>query len=206
MMPHPAVFTLLWIILAIILQSLRLPALLLLGIPLLILTFKFSGSQLATLLRRTRWIMLTLLLIYGYATPGEAILGQFGPSQQGLADGFLQLSRMVLSLLGLSILLAQLSRMQLIAGLYVLAFPLRIFGLSRERIAVRLALTLHYAESMQFKGGDWRSNIDQMLAPVPAEPGSLELRVAALGLRDGMWLLAGSALPGMALLWQSQLA
>lgn len=167
-MPHPATLIFLWACLVLAMQSLQATALLLAGLPLLAVAGLRSADRLLPLLRRTRWIMLSLLLIYSYATPGEAVwasLGQFSPTHEGLNDGLLQLCRLLFMLAGLSILLGLLPQPRLISGLYTLCYPLRYAGLSRERLAVRLALTLHYAESAVLDvSGNWRGRIEQIMA------------------------------------------
>jgi energy-coupling factor transporter transmembrane protein EcfT len=202
--PHPAVFMLLWIFLTIALQSLHETALLSIGIPLTVIAFKISAVRLFTLLRRTRWIMISLLLIYGYVTPGDALLVQAGiysPTQQGLADGVLQLCRLAFALAGLSVVLGLLPQQQLIAGIYTLAYPLRYLRLSRERIAVRLALTLHYAESaLEDSAADWRGNIERMLCPPAFRQHDITMQVKPLTLRDSLLFAAGGAALVLALL------
>jgi len=221
-MPHPSVLIFLWVCLTIAMQSLQATALLFAGVPLLIAAYALSAARLLILLRRTRWIMLSLLLIYAYATPGAAVwasLAQFSPSYEGLSDGLLQLCRLAFALAGLAILLGVLSQPQLIGGLYTLAYPLRYLGLSRERIAVRLALTLHYAESaMLDTSGNWRDSIGEMLtaegsprrggvpagvplagAPAETKRSSVELHTTAFILRDGLLLLLASTL--LLLMW-----
>ena len=191
-MPHPAVILLLWILLTIAMQSLAKVGLLVAGLPLLSIAIIFSAPHLATLLSRTRWIMFSLLVIYAYATPGIALvlgLGLFSPTQQGLSDGMLQLSRLVFALASLSVLLKLLPHPQLISGLYSLGYPLRYVGVSRERMAVRLALTLHYATHMQPNTvANWRSNIESGLAPAAEEKRNIELHVTPFILRDGLLL------------------
>lgn len=195
-MPHPAVLILFWACITIAVQLLQATALMFAGLPLLVATYAVSAARLLTLLRRTRWIMLSLLLIYAYATPGEAAwaaLAQFSPTYEGLADGALQLCRLFLALAALSILLGLLPLQQLIGGLYTLGYPMRYAGLSRERIAVRLALTLHYAESsMLVAATDWRGSIKQALA-AEKERGCIELQTAPLTQSDAMLLVAGCA-------------
>lgn len=197
-MPHPATMILLWILLALALQSLHATVLLFFGIFLAAIAVKISAARLLALLRRTRWIMLSLLLIYCYVTPGDALwaqLGRFSPTQQGLADGLLQLCRLVCALSGLSIVLGLLSQQQLIGGLYVLTYPLCYLGLSRERFAVRLALTLHYAESaMADTAADWRGCIESMLVPPEIGQHSITLHITPFTLRDGLLLVSGCAL------------
>ena len=196
-MPHPAVLILLWACITIVMQSLQAAALMLAGLPLLIAAYAISAARLLTLLRRTRWIMLSLLLIYAYATPGEAVwapLAQFSPTHEGLIDGLLQLCRLFFALAGLSILLSLLPQQQLIGGLYTLGYPLRYVGLSRERIAVRLALTLHYAESAMLNTtANWRGSIEQVLAPAGIKQDSIELHATPFTLRDALLLVAGCA-------------
>lgn len=203
MMPHPAVLILLWVCLTIAMQSLQAAALLIVGVPLLIAAYLLSAVRLAMLLRRTRWIMLSLLLIYAYATPGVAVwaaLAQFSPTSEGLINGLLQLCRLAFALAGLAILLGLLSQQQLIGGLYALAYPLHYLGLSRERIAVRLALTLHYAETAILDTSmNWRSSIEQMLSPAEIKQDSIELHTSPFKLRDGLLLIMAGAL--LALVW-----
>jgi len=201
MMPHPSVLIFLWVCLTIAMQSLQATALLLAGVPLLLAAYALFAARLFALLRRTRWIMLSLLLIYAYATPGVAVwaeVAQFSPTHEGLIDGLLQLCRLAFALAGLAILLGLLPQQQLIGGLYTLAYPLRYLGLSRERIAVRLALTLHYAESAMLDTSvNWRTSIGQMMLPAGGKQDSIELHAAPFALRDGLLLVFGCAL----LLW-----
>ena len=91
-------------------------------------------------------------------------------------------------LASLSILLTLLTQVQFVTGLYTLFRPLGLLGLSRERIAVRLALTLRYAEGAMLKnGGNWRNTLEQMLEPAQVEQGYIELQVASWTRLD--WLL-----------------
>jgi energy-coupling factor transport system permease protein len=191
-MPHPSVLIFLWVSLTFFMQSLHPSALMLAGFPLLVAASILFPARLLILLRRTRWIMISLLLIYAYATPGEAVfasLDQFSPTVEGLIDGLLQLSRLSFALAGLAILLSLLAQQQLISGLYTLAYPLRYIGFSRELIAVRLALTLHYAETSLIKSDNWQLNIEQMLTPPEAGQNNIELLSPPFMLRDGLLVI-----------------
>ncbi len=200
-MPHPAALIFLWACLTIAMQSLQATALLLAGAPLLAAAYALSAARLFILLRRTRWIMLSLLVIYAYGTPGAAVwasLAQFSPTYEGLLDGLLQLGRLAFALAGLAILLGLLPQQQLVEGLYTLAYPLRYLGLSRERIAVRLALTLHYAETAILDTSvNWRASIKQMLAQPEIKQDNITLHITPFTLRDSLLLVMGCAL----LLW-----
>lgn len=191
--PHPAVQIIIWVLLALLAQRLPPLALLMLATALSALALKMCAPQLLRLLRRTRWILLSLLLVYAYTTPGAALwtqLGVFSPTHEGLLDGMLQLGRLLSMLSGLAILLELLPQNQLISGLYVLAYPLRWFGLSRERIAVRLALTLEYAETaMGDTARDWRTTISTALQPSAMDARHIELRLQVFGWIDAMLLV-----------------
>src|SRR3990172_7903310 len=166
---HPAAQILTWCLLVAIMQVLEPVALLMSAVLILLAAFVISRHKFILLLRRTRWIMLSLLLIYAYSTPGQPLsdaLGIFSPSREGLVDGVLQLARLLAALAGLAILLDRLHRLQLIAGLYTLFAPLQWLGLSRERFAVRLALTLHYAEVAMLRStGSWQDTLNSLFEP-----------------------------------------
>jgi energy-coupling factor transport system permease protein len=191
--PHPAVQILVWIMLALLVQRLQGVELLNSCIALIALALTLCAEQMLSLIRRTRWIMVVLLFIYAYSTPGVAVLSQFGslsPTWEGLSDGATQLGRLLSVLAGLAILLALLPLARLVSGLYSLMYPLRWFGLSRERFAVRLALTLENAESaMRDTASDWRTSIGNALKPNSSGTSHIELDVQAFKLVDALVLL-----------------
>jgi energy-coupling factor transporter transmembrane protein EcfT len=193
---HPAAQIVTWCLLVAILQSLA-PAMLL-PASALILAFALLSStrKLGQLLRRTRWIMLSLLLIYAWSTPGQPLwdgLGMFSPSREGLGGGVTQLARLLSALAGLAILLDRLHRQQLISGLYTLSAPLQLIGVSRERFAVRLALALHYAEvAMVRETRTWQDSLRSLFEAPGDTVKHLELTLYRFAFRDG--LLVGCAL------------
>lgn len=187
---------LIWMLLALLAQRLQALPLLAMTTVLFVTALRLNADQLLSLVRRTRWILSSLLLVYAYSTPGTALwdaLGVVSPTREGLLDGLLQLGRLLSVLSGLAILLVLLSQAQLISGLYSLAYPLRWFGLSRERIAVRLALTLEYAEAtMRDTASDWRAAISGAMQPAGGAE-HIELHVQRFGIVDFLLLLAGAA-------------
>ncbi|HEX5338442.1 MAG TPA: hypothetical protein VFW53_08395 [Gallionella sp.] len=198
---HPAAQILAWCFLVGILQMLALKALLVAGSSILLVSFALSRMKLVQLLRRTRWIMLSLMLIYAYSTPGQPLsdaLGIFGPSREGLLDGVLQLARLLAALAGLAILLDRLHRQQLISGLYVLFAPLQWLGLSRERCAVRLALTLHYAEVAMLRAQTWQSVLHGLTEPHAESGKEMELPIYRFTVADALLLAAATVMLWMA--------
>ncbi|MGA8865145.1 MAG: CbiQ family ECF transporter T component [Gallionella sp.] len=194
---HPAAQIVTWCLLVAILQLLNLEILLATAGIILLLAMLASARKLMQLLRRTRWIMLSLLMVYAYSTPGPPLwesLGMFSPSREGLVDGVLQLARLLSALAALAILLDSLHRQKLIAGLYTLLAPLKLFGISRERVAVRLALTLHYAEvAMLRRTTTWRDSLSSLFDTYGETSKHMELTLYRFGIRDALlvsfWLL-----------------
>ncbi len=221
--PHPAVLILFLFGLVIKTQSFQLFELLMVMCPLIVLALIFFPLRFITLIKRLRWIMLSLLLIYGYATPGSAawqvtewpLLAQFSPTIEGLITGLLQLERVVTMLAALAILAGLLSQQQLMSGLYYLIYPLRYVGLSPEKLVMRLALTMQYAEAALLDTArkttlspcgtqDWRASLGQIATPMLDQsvhgmdpPVTIDLPYIPLKAQDALWLGAGVFLLAM---------
>jgi len=199
---HPAAQILTWCFLVAAIQVLNLAALFAAAVPVLLFALALSRHKFVQLLRRTRWVMLSLLLIYAFSTPGEPlfeVLGVFSPSREGSVDGVLQLTRLLAALAGLAILLDRLHRQALIAGLYTLFAPLRWIGLSRDRVAVRLALTLHYAEVTMLRSMSWQGTLHSLFEPHGETARQMELPQYRFGIVDALLLIVASTLLWLAL-------
>jgi energy-coupling factor transport system permease protein len=193
---HPAAQIITWCLLVMTLQKLTLAPLLITASLILFAAFILSKHKFTQLLSRTRWVMFSLLLIYAYTTPGQSLfeaLGAFSPGREGLMDGVLQLTRLLSALAALAILLDRLDRPQLIVGLYTLFAPLQWLGFSRERLAVRLALTLHYAEVAMLRRIDtWQDSLRSLFEPYGESTKHIELPISRFAFSDA--LLMSSAL------------
>ena len=158
---------------------------------LIILVYKICFKRFYSLLRRTRWILATILILYAYAGTGEPLglqLGAFSPLSTGIIDGLVQIAHLLVILASLSLLLNSLSKAQLLTGLNTLAYPLSMFGLAQERMIVRLALTLHYAENALVEtDGSWQEKIKNQLEFKPEMSGFIEIERRSLIYQD--WLL-----------------
>lgn len=199
---HPAVQIVLWGMLAALAQHASGALLVALALIVQGAALALGAGQFLRLLRRTRWIMLALLLIYAYVTPGVGVWPQWGgwsPTREGLLEGGDQLLRLLSVLAGLALLLSMLQRERLMAGLYVLLQPLSWLGVSRERIAVRLALTLDLAETaMRDTTDNWRATLQQSLHPPPSAGRTVHLSMPSLDWFDALVLgCAGLLLWGL---------
>lgn len=161
-----------------------------------------ARSHFFLLLRRTRWLLLSIAILFALATPGLLLLpemGSLGPTREGAMLAFTHLLRLTLVLALLAILL-QFSPMEnLVAGLYGLLWPLAWLGLERERVALRLLLVMRYVEQAP-RGGNWREWLEHAEAPAqtavmrwrveplaPLDYFALMLFVAALALAAWKW-------------------
>lgn len=101
------------------------------------------------MLRRMRWLFLSLLVIYFWFTPGQPLLFPYGPSLEGIQAGLLRISLLIMLVVAVSLLLCTTPRAQLIAAIQWLAWPLRWIGVEADRLAVRMALTLETVADAQ---------------------------------------------------------
>lgn len=195
---HPATLILIWAVMVATLQVLAGLKLFAFAGLMLLWSLLLSGHKFLLLLRRTRWILFSLLMIYGYVTPGHALaetLGVYSPTREGLFEGAVQMLRLLAALGGLAWLLERLQRQQLIAGLYVLLAPLSLLRVSRERVAVRLALTLHYAEVALLRGAHgWRAHLQQLFEPVANALHPVDLPLPRFAWHD--WIALAGVLFG----------
>jgi hypothetical protein len=108
-----------------------------------------APKRLGLLLKRTRWLIVSLVLLFALATPGVyllPLLGSLGPTQEGVRLGLEHLMRLLFVLATLAMLLQVTGVEGLVAGLYGLMRPLSWLGLDRGRVAMRLMLVMHYVE------------------------------------------------------------
>lgn len=127
------------------------------------------------MVRRMRWLFLSIFIIYAFGTPGE-LLPQFpvsfAPTFEGINLGWLQVEKLLLALAALALLVTRTSKEHLMLGLYMLLSPLKLAGLNVERFAARLMLTLNYVEELaaEDKSGFSFSKLDEMDVLADAAP------------------------------------
>lgn len=202
---HPATKILTWLVFAILIQLFNVLPLLAASFLLAALIFLCRATEFARLLRRTRWLLLSLLLIYGYASSGQALLpalGSLSPSREGILAGAMQAWRLAAMLAALSVMLAVTPRNDILSGLYLLLRPFRLVGVDVERIAARIWLTLYYAgQARPATLRDWRQQLLSAFAPAATGENSVvTLEVADFSWRDILFALAMGILMGLLLL------
>lgn len=107
------------------------------------------------MLRRMRWLFLSLVIIYFWFTPGEPplllspALSAWLPTLEGMEEGAIRIVSLIALVLAVNLLLQTTSREQLLSAIHWLARPLRLLGVSHDRLAVRMALVLEAVPKVQ---------------------------------------------------------
>lgn len=183
-MLHPTVRLIAWGAVAAFVQWLPATGLSLMCAAALAAGVRLAPQRLQLLLKRTRWLIVSLVLIFALATPGAYLLpslGSLGPTQEGLRLGVEHLMRLVFVLATLAVLLQMTGMEGLVAGLHGLTLPLSWLGLDRGRMAVRLMLVMQYVEQAP-PGRHWREWLQGNVAE--DEPIRLRMQVSPLGVAD----------------------
>lgn len=161
-------------------------------------------------LSRMRWLFLSIFMVYTFGTSGELLPFfplYFAPTYEGLWQGFLQLSRLLIALAALSLLMNTSTKEELISGMYWYLLPFRYLGLNVARFAARLILTLHYVELLSERGKQPLrfAALHEAFENVPnADISGVNLQLKHFSRTD-KWLLVLIALLALLLMvWMSQ--
>ncbi|HQT26964.1 MAG TPA: energy-coupling factor transporter transmembrane component T [Burkholderiales bacterium] len=182
---HPATRILLWVSLVVFTFSTQAEALFFLTLFLAVLLILQRNALFFRLLRRIRWILVSLFFIYAFETPGNPVFHS-GPTMEGLISGGIQAWRIVLTIGFLAFLHAATSREKMLSGIYTLLLPFKRW-IKVERIAVRLLLTLHYAEEGGV--GNWRERMKNAFDEKAFDQSCFRLPLYSFRMRDGAALL-----------------
>ena len=142
---HPAASLVVWLFFIVALAVLPLPALLC-----LMLAAAGWPRLLRQALQRMRWLLLATALLAGWYVPGLPLwpAQAWSPSWQGLQLGAAQALRLLLMALSLRLLWRHYGSGAMLAAVLHLLQPWRAAGVPVQRVAVRLVLTLQYAEAL----------------------------------------------------------
>jgi energy-coupling factor transporter transmembrane protein EcfT len=113
-------------------------------------------------LRRVKWLLVLMLLVYAYATPGQYLhywIAETRPTYEGLLLAGVQMIKLLSMLSLLALLIGNVPRNTLLSGLFQLVQPLQKLNIDARPFALRLWLTLHYVEAHQMSARAERSMI-----------------------------------------------
>lgn len=164
------------------------------------LALVFARAHCLRLVKRVRVLLLAILVLFAWFTPGEAIFvdwSRSSPSREGLLFALVHGGRLLAVVCWVAILLARMPADRLVNGLYALVRPLAVTGLSAERVALRLLLVLRYVDEARASGRDWR----RWLTDADGEGDAVCLTRERPGLWDVLALAVGVAV--FAVAWRA---
>jgi hypothetical protein len=100
------------------------------------------------MLWRLKWLYLSIFIVYGWFTPGEAIVTlefistSYLPTMEGLQTGALRVSVLIAIVSMVSSLLQTIDKGKLVSAIIWLTLPLKTLGLDTRRFSLLLVLTL----------------------------------------------------------------
>ena len=153
---HPMTRLVIWLLFLIAVQSLNG---ILLVAPFLLLPSlgKAVMRRAALLIWRTRWLLVSLLVIFSWGVVGMPLWnGPAAPTREGLMEALTHLGRLVLVLIAVAAFLEAMPLPALLAATHGVLTPFRRFGLDPDRGVVRLMLVLRYVETLP-RPRDWRT-------------------------------------------------
>lgn len=143
----------------------------------------------AAILRRSRWLLLTMLVLFGWMTVGTPVPGLPGATREGLLLATDNIARLLVAIAVVALLLNRLPPPTLVSGLRTLLAPLAPLGDFRDRLSVRLMLTLQVVDAARSGAEEGAPSLTRLALPAPAK--GLADVLAAIG---SMALLAYAVL------------
>lgn len=176
MVLHPATLLAGWGLFLLLVQEASLTALAVICALVLPVALIRARRRAWNLLRRSRWLLLSVVVLFAFATPGKPLAA--GLTVEGLDLAAAHGLRLVLLLASLAVVHEILGNEGLLAGLHLILAPLASWRQLRQRLVARLLLVLDYVENGPGPGG-WRAWLSE------PEPGGVE-RIRLPGYPFGM--------------------
>lgn len=194
---HPAALLVAWAGFALSLQWGGFATVLVAAFLSLAAALHFAPVRCRNLLYRSRWLLLSLAVLFVFFSPGEYLdgaAGSVGMTREGLILGGEYLGRLLALLASLAVLHEHVGTQGLLAGLHALLAPFPW----REVTVVRLMLVLEHVERRP--SGSWREWLSDGGAGA-SDDGASELRLQQQEFRTHDLALIGTLAIG--LLWVS---
>ena len=179
---HPATRLVAWLMLLVAVQFLSgtMLALVCLMTPLFGKRVMRRGGRLVW---RTRWLLLSLLLVFAWGTAGDPLWDSvFAPTHEGLQEALKHVGRMFLVLIAVAAFLVFMPLSDLLSATHAVLLPCRCLGIDSDRGVVRLMLVLRYVETLP-RPRDWKSLLE---APELCTSEVVEIDHQTPGWSDGV--------------------
>jgi hypothetical protein len=178
---HPAILLVAWGVFVMLLQPLSPVALAGAAVFVTLVSSLFAWRRTMALIRRTRWLLLSIFILFSFGTPGQRLAGaagDLGLTHDGLLLATEHVLRLLVLLASLAVLHERLGTWGMMAGLYWLLGPVAKWRQLRERIVVRLMLVLDHVENAPVS--NWREWLNR---DIPG-PANVDLSLGALRIID----------------------
>lgn len=180
------------------------------GTGLLLVLYSITGfpglARLLQMILRLRWLLLAILLVYGWWTPGNELfpfMGAWSPTSEGVFTGLLRIFSLLLIVAAVHLLLQLTSRSELLPAIMQAIRPVTT-ETARTRLAVRILLTLEAVTKVQLLVSDTLKQ--QPLKDYRLETLGLAARVLYRNVLDSADRSAGEVIdvptPEMPPFWQ----
>lgn len=196
----PAAWLCGWVCLLLLLGVMPAPLLGALACLLLPLLLVWRASVVWSVFKRMRFLLLSLLLLFGWSTPGDALWPTvWSPTREGVQIGALHALRLLIAVWLVRTLWLRYGRDAMLGAFYQLCAPLARIGLPADTLALRLGLTLYHAERLASEpvAGLWRT-LHALLQPgmAVAGPDTVQLHLYRWRARDYSFVAACVILTG----------
>jgi energy-coupling factor transporter transmembrane protein EcfT len=147
---HSGLLVFLWLVVVASLQFLDVGMLSGALCLLVLLGVVYAPARSWRLVRRVRFIVLAIVILFAGFTPGEALLvdwPRLSPSREGMSLAYEHAARVVVVVLLVSLLLEHMPSRRLIGAIHALMRPFGAIGFPADRVAVRTLLVLRLVEA-----------------------------------------------------------
>lgn len=110
----------------------------------------FAPQRSLRLVRRVRFIVIAIVILFAGFTPGEALFvdwPRLSPSREGVWLAYEHAARVLVVVLLVSLLLERMPPPRLIGAIHALMRPFGVIGFPADRVAVRTLLVLRFVEA-----------------------------------------------------------
>lgn len=147
---HSGLLIVLWLIGVAALQVLDYETLLLAVGICAVAAFSYAPRRSWRLLKRIKFILIAIVVLFGGFTPGEAVFTgwpRVSPSREGIELSIEHGGRVLAVVFCVAMLMEHLSPTRLVGAIYGLLRPFERLGFPSDRVAVRILLVLRLADA-----------------------------------------------------------
>jgi hypothetical protein len=122
-------------------------------LPLYLFGNKIHVRGALVMLKRLKWLFISILIVYLFFTPGQLLWTDvvWSPTVEGLTQGLLRVAVLVLLVAAVNFLISSTEQDDFLSAILWCFRPLSFVGLDHERLAVRITLTLEEVSQIRKK-------------------------------------------------------